>query len=136
MASDDFRFDQRAERRRHDWAGAEPTRERGRGLVEQHAQSLCNAQSARSRRFDKWGAQGNIDSVCDHGSPWQSADIHLECRLSGHPKRAGVHEQVCLRQFCRQIAPGHRDCRTAEMLGQRFGSGLRSVEDCNAFKAA
>ena len=87
-------------------------------------------------RFDERRPQGNIDRIGDDRTLRQSAEIDCERRLSDHAKRARVDEQVRLRQFHRQVRPRRRCCRTAEMRRERFRSGLRSVDDGNALKAA
>ena len=63
---------------------AEPAREGGRRLVEQHAQPLHGRQSARARGFDERGAQRNIDRVGDHRALRQEADIDRKRRLPDH----------------------------------------------------
>src|SRR5579864_4094093 len=129
-------FGQSPQFRGHFGLFAEPQLKAAHRLMQQHAEAVGGAQSARCCRFDQRRHQRHIDQIGDNGVTGQPPDVGLEFRLPGHAERGGVDEQGRVAEQVIQLLP-RGDLQTfEEALAQNFGAVRSAIDHRDARDAA
>ena len=97
-----------AERRRDRRPSAEPAREAGRCLMQEHAEAVDRCEPARSCLREERRLERNIHQVGDQGAFRQRREVDGERRLSGHAQRRRVDEEPRPHEQRGQLVPSYR----------------------------